>query len=68
MAKQKEVKVDKWTNSEGNVCFRFPMKEPMEKQWIIVAIGVVLTLIVLLYYFYYGSMLFSFLYAFSFGG
>lgn len=35
----KKVNVDKWTNSEGNVCFRFPMKEAMEKQWIIVAIG-----------------------------
>ena len=58
MAKQKEVKVDKWTNSEGNICFRFPMKEPMEKQWIIVAIGVVLTLIVLLYYFGSNRLLF----------
>ena len=55
MAKRKKVNVDKWTNSEGNVCFRFPMKEPMEKQWIIVAIGIVLTLIVLIYYLYFGS-------------
>ncbi len=60
MAKRKDVKVDMWTNSEGNVCFRFPMKEPLEKQWIIVAIGIVLTLIVLLYYFYFGSTILLF--------
>lgn len=60
MVKRKEVKAEKWTNSEGNVCFRFPMKEPLEKQWIIVAIGIVLTLIVLLYYFYFGSTILLF--------
>lgn len=60
MTKQKEVRVDRWTNSEGNVCFRFPMKEPMEKQWIIISIGIVLTLIVLFYYFYFGSSILFF--------
>lgn len=28
--------MEKWTNSKGNVCFRFPMRKTFERPWIII--------------------------------
>lgn len=59
-----------WKNKEGNLCFSYDMRQPMEKPWIIVVVGVCLGCIELIEYLCFETtyacipLLFSFIFIF----
>ncbi|EGK02431.1 hypothetical protein [Dysgonomonas gadei] len=48
-------KIKTWKNGEGNLCFSYDMRQPMEKPWIIVIIGVFFFCVVTGEYLHVGS-------------
>ncbi len=50
-----KVKVKKWTNHNGNKCFRFLEREVFERPWIIILIAILLVAITGAEYIVYGS-------------
>jgi len=52
----KEIKnIKTWKNGEGNFCFSYNMRQPMEKPWIIITIGAFFICIALTEYLYYST-------------
>lgn len=52
----KEIKnIKTWKNGEGNFCFSYNMRQPMEKPWIIVIIGVFFVCVAFAEYLYYST-------------
>lgn len=50
-----KINVKKWKAKDGDMCFRFPEREPFERWWIIVAVAVFLIIIVGVEYMLNGS-------------
>lgn len=63
--------MEKWTNSKGNLCFRFTMRKTFERLWIIISVAFLAVIICGVEFFVYGSynligpviILFSFFFA-----
>ena len=48
--------VEKWTSADGNLCFRFQEREPLERPWIVIVFVIVLAAVPVFEYYANGSL------------
>lgn len=48
--------VEKWTSADGNLCFRFQEREPLERPWIVIVFAIVIAAVPVFEYYANGSL------------